>query len=50
MTREDVLVQEFFSESNKGLQREGQHLADHCNELLKMIAQRRSHSPALAQS
>ncbi|KAA6419371.1 MAG: hypothetical protein FRX49_10630 [Trebouxia sp. A1-2] len=40
---------EFYAESNKGLEREGQHLADHCNELLKIVAQRRSHSSSLAQ-
>ncbi|KAL0017887.1 hypothetical protein WJX77_010733 [Trebouxia sp. C0004] len=39
----------FYTESNKGLEREGQHLADHCNELLKIVAQRRSHSSSLAQ-
>ncbi|DBA99644.1 TPA: hypothetical protein ACH3X3_012208 [Trebouxia sp. C0006] len=46
---EGLHSKEFYTESNKGLEREGQHLADHCNELLKIVAQRRSHSSSLAQ-
>ncbi len=41
-------LQEVYDESTKALEQEGQHLADNANAMLKIIAQRRTHSPALA--
>ncbi|KAL3154078.1 hypothetical protein ABBQ32_013617 [Trebouxia sp. C0010 RCD-2024] len=43
-------TKDVLSDSTKHLEREGQHLANHANELLKLIARQRSHSPALAPS
>lgn len=39
------VLQEAHADSTKSLEKEGQQLADTANELLKLIARQRTHSP-----